>query len=146
MDQFGVFTADYQISFAQVNSQKILFRRISKKCFEGFLRNVWGNWLIFKQLSVPSNISHNFFKKYIEFTSAKFLLAISQLRTAKHLWIVWRDNAKWQKTLKVKIGARNYKRCLIISIRKSLKSCLLYRFCVLCPFALSSPCMLCGLK
>ncbi len=52
-------------------------------------------------------------------------LAISQLRTAKHLWIVWRDNAKWQKTLKVKIGAKNYKDASL-SLRKSLKSCLHY--------------------
>ena len=37
------------------------------------------------------------------------------------------DNAKWQKTIKAKIGARNYKRCLIIS-RKSLKRCLHYPF------------------
>ncbi len=44
------------------------------------------------------------------------VLAISQLRTAKHLSIVWRDKAKWQKTLKVKIRARNYKRCLITSM------------------------------
>ena len=44
------------------------------------------------------------------------VLAISQLRTAKHLSIVWRDKAKWQRTLKVKIRARNYKRCLITSM------------------------------
>ena len=43
------------------------------------------------------------------------------MRTAKHLWIVWRDNAKWQKILKVKIRARNYKRCLIISKKKLQK-------------------------
>ena len=34
---------------------------------------------------------------------AKSELAISQLRTAKHLWIVWRDNTKWQKKLEVEI-------------------------------------------
>ena len=35
-----------------------------------------------------------------------------------NLWIVYRDNAKWQETLKVKIGARKYERCLIISKEK----------------------------
>ena len=48
-------------------------------------------------------------------------LAISQLRTAKHLWIVWGDNAKWQKTLKVKIEF------LVIS-KENLKGCLHYSF------------------
>lgn len=46
-----------------------------------------------------------------------------QFRTVKHLWIVWRDNTKWQESLNVKIAVRKYKKCLIISLRKSLKSC-----------------------
>ena len=40
-------------------------------------------------------------------------LAITKLRTAKHLWVVWQDNAMWQETFKVKIGARKYKRFLV---------------------------------
>ncbi len=78
-------------------------------------------------------------------------LAISQLRTAKHLWIVWRDKAKWQKTLKVKIRARNYKRCLITSKKKPQKL-----FAVSVPCLMTgalyrtvppnNPCMLCGLN
>ncbi len=55
------------------------------------------------------------------------------IENAKHSWIVWRDNAKWQKTFKVKIGARNYKRCLIISKKKPQKL-----------FALSVPCLMTG--
>ena len=78
-------------------------------------------------------------------------LAISQLRTAKHLWIVWRDKAKWQKSLKVKIRARNYKRCLITSKKKPQKL-----FAVSVPRLMTgalyrtvppnNPCMLCGLN
>ena len=48
-------------------------------------------------------------------------LAISQMKNAKHLWIVWRDNSKCQETLKVKIAARKYKRCLIIPEKKRYK-------------------------
>ena len=44
-----------------------------------------------------------------------YILVISQLRTAEHLWIVWRDNEKRQETLKVKIRARKCKRCHTIS-------------------------------
>ncbi len=57
---------------------------------------------------------------------------------------------KWQKAIKVKIGARNYKTCLIISKEKPQKlfslsvPCLmtgtLYR--TVLP---NNPCMLCGL-
>ena len=39
-------------------------------------------------------------------------LSISHLKTAKHLGIVWRDNAKFQVTLRVKIGAKKVKRFL----------------------------------
>ena len=78
-------------------------------------------------------------------------LAIFQLRTAKHLWIVWRDKAKWYKTVKVKIRARNYKRYLITSKKKPQK---LFPVSVLCLMtgALyrtvppNNPCMLCGLN
>ena len=87
----------------------------------------------------------------IKFVPRNRILAISQLRTAKHLWIVWRNNAKWQKTLKVKIRARNYKRCLIISKKKPqmlfalsvprLMTGALYR-----TVPPNNPCMLCGLN
>ncbi len=96
---------------------------------------------VFRNNSVPiSLVSHRCHQ-----------LAISQLRTAKHLWIVWRDNAKWQKTLKVKIRARNYKRCLIISKKKPQKL-----FALSVPYLMTgdlyrtvppnNPCMLCGLN
>ena len=48
-------------------------------------------------------------------------LAISQMKNAKHLWIVWRDKTKCQETLKVKIGARKYKGCLIAPEKKRYK-------------------------
>jgi hypothetical protein len=41
--------------------------------FEGFVRNVWGNWLIFNTGSVFANISYKFHQN-LEFTYAKFLL------------------------------------------------------------------------
>ena len=49
------------------------------------------------------------------------LLAISQLKIAKHLWIMWRYNAKFQKTLEVNIRARRYKTFLTISEKKASK-------------------------
>ena len=55
---------------------------------------------------------------FLQRRSAK--LAIYQLRTAKHLWIVWRDNEKYPKTLRVKIGAQ-YSECTIGSL--SSKKC-----------------------
>ena len=63
-------------------------------------------------------------------------LAISQLRTAKHLWIVWRDNAKCpSKLLKVKLLKVKLEQEIVkdasLSPRSSLKSCLL------CPFHVS---------
>ena len=48
-------------------------------------------------------------------------LSTSQLRTTKHLWIVWEANAKMARKFKVKIGARKYKRCLVISKEKPQK-------------------------
>ena len=48
-------------------------------------------------------------------------------RIAKHLWIAWRENAKWQETLKVKIEAKNVKDSSSY-LRKSLKGCLHYSF------------------
>ena len=38
--------------------------------------------------------------------NASFYLPNSQIATAKHLWTVCRDNAKWPEILKAKIGAR----------------------------------------
>ena len=35
-------------------------------------------------------------------------------KTARHLWIVWRDISMWAETLQVKIAARKYKRFLVI--------------------------------
>ena len=43
------------------------------------------------------------------------ILVISQLRTAKHLWIVSWDKAMRKANLRVKIGARKYITCLITS-------------------------------
>ena len=42
---------------------------------------------------------------------------VSESRTAGHLWIIW-DDAMWQETLEVKIRARKYKGCLVISKEK----------------------------
>ena len=44
-----------------------------------------------------------------------YILVISQLGTAEHLWIVWRNNEKRQEILKVKIRARKCKICHTIS-------------------------------
>ena len=43
----------------------------------------------------------------------------------------WRDNAKWQETLKVKIGATKYKRCFIISKEKPQKLFALFVTCLM---------------
>ena len=53
------------------------------------------------------------FPNVSELKKCALQLAISQLRTAKHLCTVWRDNAKWQEILKVKIGAR---KCSLIFV------------------------------
>ncbi len=100
------------------------------------------------QLLIISKVDHHWLACKLAETNQ---LAISQLRTAKHLWIVWRDKAKWQKTLKVKIRARNYKRCLITSKKKPQKL-----FAVSVPRLMTGAlyrtvppnnlCMLCGLN
>jgi hypothetical protein len=41
--------------------------------FEGFVRNVWANWLSVQTESVPSNFSYKSFET-LDFTNTKFLL------------------------------------------------------------------------
>ena len=60
--------------------------------------------ILVKSLCPHSAVRHSAFQ--LSFRISVLELAISQLRTAKHLWIVWRDNVKRQKTLKDKIEAR----------------------------------------
>ena len=68
--------------------------------------------------------------------------------SAKNLWIVWKDTAKWPKTLKVKIRGKKYKRCLIISKENPQRLFVLFVSCLvtsaLCPtIPPNNPCMLC---
>ena len=55
----------------------------------------------------PSEIMTSRETQELEFSNVLVRLSISQLRTATHLWIVWRKQLKWQKTaLTVETGAR----------------------------------------
>ena len=77
-------------------------------------------------------------------------LVIFQLRTTKHLWTVTSENAKWWDALKVKIEARKYKRCLIIS-KENPQRLFQYFFHVMTSALYRTvppvnPCMLCDLN